>query len=227
MYFMIRELQVRICRKCLDSKFVLNEGLICKLSNRKADFENECSSFRRNEKVGGRLNNNSIVLNAVEIKNHLPEEAYAKIFSEQNLFAGLLYGVIASIVGAVLWASITVFSGLQIGYMALAIGALVGYSIKIFGNGFQEIYGIAGALLSLFGCLFGNVLSVVGLVAREQSMDFFNVLFSLNFSIAFDVLMDTFSYIDLLFYGIAIYEGYRFAKRRVTENDLVDILVKG
>ena len=218
---------MRICRRCLDSKFVINEGLLCRLTHRKADFENECPTFRKNETIKSDLIDNNINLSAEEIKAILPEEAYLKIFKEQSLASGVIYGLIASLLGAAVWALITVYSGYQIGYMALAIGALVGYSVRIFGKGIQNIYGIVGASLALFGCMLGNLLSVVGIVAREESLDFLNILFSIDLSLVIQVLKETFSFMDLLFYGFAVYEGYKFSIRPVKETDLSLILEKG
>lgn len=224
---MYRELQVRQCRKCLDSHFVLNEGLLCKLTNRKADFENECPNFRKNAVIAGDLIDNNISLNGEEIKANLPEEAYLKIYKEQSLISGLIYGLMASIVGAVAWAFLTVYTGFQFGLMAMAVGALVGYSIRLFGRGFQNIYGIMGASLALFGCLLGNLLSIVGFVSNQESVDFFQILFGLNMSIIVEVLKETFDFMDLVFYGIAVYEGYKLSIRPVKETDLALILEKG
>jgi hypothetical protein len=36
-----------------------------------------------------------------------------------------------------------------------------------------------------------------------------------------EVMMDAFSPMDLLFYGIAIYEGYKFSFRQITEEELL------
>ena len=38
------------------------------------------------------------------------------------------------------------------------------------------------------------------------------------------LLIETFDFMDLLFYGIAIYEGYRFSFRNMTEEERASII---
>ena len=59
------------------------------------------------------------VINQKKIERHIE-----KLKSNQNLPLGFFIGLIASIVGAILWAAITVATEYQIGYMAIAIGLL-------------------------------------------------------------------------------------------------------
>jgi len=39
---MTREEQVKFCKMCVNKSFVSSQGLICKLTNQKADFQFEC-----------------------------------------------------------------------------------------------------------------------------------------------------------------------------------------
>ena len=140
---------------------------------------------------------------------------------EQNLPIGLLAGFGAAIVGAIAWAAITVATEYQIGYMALAIGLLVGFVIKFTGKGIDQIFGISGAVLALIGCLLGNFLSVIGFLSIAAGLDYFDTLALIELNMIPDLMMDTFSPMDLLFYGIAVYEGYRFSFRNVSEEDII------
>jgi hypothetical protein len=85
-------------------------------------------------------------------------------------------------------------------------------------------FGVAGAVLSLFGCLLGNLLAVCGFVSVQESVPFLQVVWSLTPSVAAELLTVTFSPIDVLFYGIAVYEGYKLSFRQVTKEDLQQIL---
>ena len=140
---------------------------------------------------------------------------------EQNLLFGSFTGIIAAIAGASLWAIITLATNFQIGWMAVGVGFLVGYGIRIAGKGIDKIFGILGASLSLFGCLLGNFLTVVGFISKEESLGFFETLVRIDYSLVPSLMLQTGSLIDLLFYGIAVYEGYRFSFRRITENDIL------
>jgi hypothetical protein len=74
--------------------------------------------------------------------------------------------------------------------------------------------------MSLVGCALGNLLTVVGLVSQQENIPFFSLLSSLDFGVAREMMAATFSPMDLVFYGIAVYEGYRFAFRRLTAEQL-------
>lgn len=123
-------------------------------------------------------------------------------------------GLGAAIAGAVLWAVVTVLTEYQIGIMAVAVGFLVGRAIIFVAKSGNFYYGVLGAVLSLFGCLLGNLLSGVGFAAQGGHISYLTMLGYLDFDIAIQLMKSTFGVMDLLFYAIGIYEGFRFASRR-------------
>lgn len=139
---------------------------------------------------------------------------------EENLLMGLLLGFAAAMVGAVLWGVITVATGYQIGYMALGVGLMVGFAVRLGGKGLGQIFGIGGAVLALLGCVMGNLCSGIGFIAQEAQMTIPEVLALMDASIAFEWLKESASPMDILFYAIAVYEGYRFSFRQVTDEEL-------
>lgn len=140
---------------------------------------------------------------------------------EQNLPFGVAAGISASVVMGVLWAAITVVTEYQIGYMAVAVGFGVGYAVRYAGRGFDQIFGIAGAALSLLGCLLGNFFSMVGFASKSQDVNALQVLSLIDYSMIPELMLEAFSPMDVLFYGIAIYEGYKFSFRQITEVELL------
>ena len=144
----------------------------------------------------------------------------ARMQHEQNFVMGLLAGIVAAIAGALLWAGITAATQYQIGWMAVGIGFLVGFAVRLFGKGMSSIYGVMGAILSLAGCLLGNLLSISIFGAKELDIPVMEFISRLNPNIAGQLMAATFSPMDLLFYAIAVYEGYRFSIRGITEDDL-------
>ena len=48
---MDRTKQLEYCKKCTKQKFDLKQGIICILTNQKADFENECEHFEINKEI--------------------------------------------------------------------------------------------------------------------------------------------------------------------------------
>lgn len=140
------------------------------------------------------------------------DEELERLKSEQNLPLGIAGGLAAAVLGAYIWAVITVWTGYQIGYMAIGLGFIVGFSVQFLGKGVEQIFGISGAVLALLGCILGNLFSVVGYSAVDGMgyWETFTLLMDIGI---FNILSETFGFMDLLFYGIAVYEGYRFSFR--------------
>lgn len=138
---------------------------------------------------------------------------------EQNLPAGITAGLVAALLSAVIWAGITVATGYQIGYMAIGVGALVGFAVRRFGKGYETIFGVVGGGMALLGCLLGNMFAMIGILAKELEIPFAEVLGAMTPSRAIELLGAGFDFIDLLFYGIAAYEGYIFAINKVESTE--------
>ena len=116
-----------------------------------------------------------------------------------------------ALIGAALWAVITVTTGYRIGFMAIGVGFLVGLTVGRLGKGTTPAYGILGAALSLAGCVVGNVLAFTGLIAQSEGLPYFATLSQLDVMAISTLLTETFSPIDLLFYAIAVYEGFKLS----------------
>jgi hypothetical protein len=140
--------------------------------------------------------------------------------SQQNMPMGVVAGAVVALAGAVLWAVITVVTGYQIGWMAVGVGFGVALAVRSFGKGIDRQFQILGASLALLGCGVGNLLAVCGMIANNEGVGYFTVLSSLNLQVISELMGATFSPIDILFYGIAVYEGYRLSIRQLTEQDI-------
>jgi len=131
----------------------------------------------------------------------------------ENLFLGILAGSVAAVLGALIWMGITVATGLHVGYVALGVGALVGLAVRYAGNGTGMIFGITGAVLTLVGCLGGEILTVIQLQVTPQR-DFLNVLTTVDLS---QIVLAIFAKMDVLMYviyAIGIYEGFKLSIRK-------------
>jgi hypothetical protein len=141
----------------------------------------------------------------------------------QNVSMGFFAGLLAALLGALVWAIITDLTHFQIGWMAVGVGFLVGFAVRRFGQGIDKSFGIMGALLALGGCVVGNFLSVCMMVAHSESMGVMEVLSELTPAACMSLMAATFSPIDLLFYGIAVYQGYHFSIRRMTPEEIAGL----
>ncbi len=152
---------------------------------------------------GGNLPDSS---NAEQIQQQMALQA---IRDNQNLGLAFISGLAAALIGSMIWASITYITNYQIGWLAIGLGFLVGYVIRRTGQGIDAIYGILGAVLSLIACLFGNLLTICITISKEEGVGIMDVFASLDLSFTLELFKVTFSPIDLLFYGLAIYYGYK------------------
>jgi len=150
-----------------------------------------------------------------------------RLQSEQNLPLAIVAGLVASLAGAAVWAGLTVATGYQIGFMAIGIGFLVGFAVRSAGKGITSVFGVIGAAFSLLGCAAGNLLAVSAMVAQAEDMPLMAVLQQLDLGLIQELMMASFSPMDLLFYAIALYYGYKLAFRQLTGDDLTRMLSGG
>lgn len=138
---------------------------------------------------------------------------------EQNLGFAILAGSAAAIIGALLWAAVSVATGYQFGYAAIGLGFLVGFAMRYAGKGFDKIFGYIGAGLALLGCVLGNFFSTIGFIANELNISSFQVLAVVDLNMAIDLMKESFSFMDIIFYGIAAHSGYKYAFRQLSEEE--------
>ncbi len=134
-----------------------------------------------------------------------------------SLAMGLAAGIVAAAIGAAVWAAISYMTDYQIGWMAIGVGFLVGIAVRQFGKGTDTVFGILGGALALAGCLAGNLLTVCLVLSREKAMPLLDVISRLDLDLVVRIMAATFSPMDLLFYGLAIYAGYRYSFRPAAE----------
>ncbi len=153
-------------------------------------------------------------------QQRLAYEHLQALRGEQNLPFAIFGSIIACLIGAVFWATVSYATEYQIGYMAIAIGLLVGFSNRFAGKGIDQIYGIIGAVSALLSCVLGNYFTIIAFASKQADLGFFQVLTTVDFGTAIDALVESFQPMDVLFYGIAIYEGYKFSFRQITAEEV-------
>src|SRR5215472_6915798 len=138
----------------------------------------------------------------------------ADYFPERKLLLGGFAGLAAAIIGAIIWAVVTVTTKYQIGFMAVGVGALVGFALRLGNSG--KVYGVLGAFLALFGCILGNYFSLIAFASAEQHVSFFTMLDHADPSKVISAMWEDFMSTSILFYAIAAYEGYKFSAIRTS-----------
>ncbi len=128
-----------------------------------------------------------------------------------NLVLATLGGLVAALVGAVLWAALVGATHLKIGYAAVGVGFLVGWTMRAVGKGHSPTYGYVGAVLALLGCVVGDVLSDCVAVAEHVGRPTLDIVSHLTPALAANLLQAGFRPLDALFYIFAAMAGYRNA----------------
>lgn len=213
---MTRDEHLAFCRRCKNRAFNANDGIICGLTNRIADFESSCPSYSIDESVKIEDPAKATAENFIE-PGDISNEAKNNLRLQQDTVYAIIGGSSSAIVGALLWTLITVTTKYQIGYMAIGIGFIVGFGVRFFGAGIDRYFGIIGGAFALFGCLLGNLLSQVYFVAEAERLGYFETLTLLNIDVINSIFTESAHPMDFLFYGIAITAGYRYAFRKITD----------
>lgn len=130
--------------------------------------------------------------------------------SQPNLPIAIIVGSGAALISAIVWAAITVATEYQIGWMAIGVGLLVGFAVRL-GKGSGTVFSIIGATLALLGCILGNFFSFVAIMARELQMTPFAVLGMVDYLKVPMAMIQASSAMDVLFYGLAVYGGYKYS----------------
>jgi hypothetical protein len=149
--------------------------------------------------------------NAVVTNEVAAPEAHAPAQPPKLILAAVA-GAVSAGVGAAIWAAVTVATKYQIGWMAVGVGFLVGLAVRKAANGGSQQCAVIAAAFALFGCALGNLLSACGFLAQQESVGFVDVLTHLNPDIAIRLMQATFSPMDVLFYGIAVYEAFKLSR---------------
>ena len=139
------------------------------------------------------------------------------LIERQNVGLAVVGGLIGAVIGAALWAVFTVVTGIKIGFMAIGVGWLVGKLAWSLGRGLSPVYGVLGAILALIGCAAGNLVSACYFLSQapDVELSFWQIIGTMNVKLFADLMKLTFQPMDVLFYGFALYEGYRFSFRRL------------
>lgn len=215
---MTREEQLVYCKQCQNRKLDPKQGLVCSLTNEKAAFEGTCPDFKKDDSISdeplfakGNDEAGNILLNS------LPQEYLERLQMHENLAFAAIGGLFSAILSGILWAVITVTTEFQIGYMAVAVGFIVGYAVGFFGAGTSISFSFVGAICAFLGCLLGNLFSQIGFIAKYEDLSVLETLSLLDMNIIIEVMAASFHPMDILFYGIAVYEGFRFSQRKVDD----------
>ncbi len=212
--------QLEFCRKCENRERYNNEPTRCGLTHQKPTFDVTCPDYKRDVTEPETRLDDEDKLSFSEIKEKLEPFVFISFQNEQKFLEALFASIFVGFTGAIIWALITYFTERQFGLIAIAIGAGIGISINYTGNGFEQKFAFLGAVVAFLSCLLGNFLALVGFAAKGSEMTLLQVFGAIDFSKVANIMISSFGIMDLLFYSLAVYEGYRFATKKYTAKRL-------
>lgn len=126
-----------------------------------------------------------------------------------NMPQAVLYGALAALIGAGVWYGLVIASNFKLGIVAVGLGWLVGVAVvRGAGNKRSFHLQILGGLLALFGLGVGEYLTI-NHFAREAFEDFSGWLTLEQFIQIYPLILAEGNWVlDIVFYLIALYEGY-------------------
>ena len=139
------------------------------------------------------------------------ESFHEAVPPSENLLFGVAAGVVAMLAGTAAWVGVTVGTGYQIGYLAVGVGFLVGFAMRKFGHGQTPLFAGIAAGLSLLGCALGNLFTGCQFIATEFEVPFGEVVGNLDFASIQEIMTAMFSPMDILFYGLALWAGWKYS----------------
>jgi hypothetical protein len=105
-------------------------------------------------------------------------------------------------------------AGLHVEYAApLGVGLLVGLAVREVGHGTSLIFGIIGAVLTLIGCLGGEILTIVQLSTTPHH-DFYNVLTTVDLTQVVTRILNKSDLIVYVVSALGIFVAYRLSIRK-------------
>jgi hypothetical protein len=217
-----REQQLEFCKFCTKRKFDMNRGVVCSLTDDLSKFVETFPDYENDPSVAVALDD-EVTHTTQEIKERIPEEAFEQLKQAQNFPMGVLAGIGAALLGALLWATIAAFTGLNFSLIAIAVGAMVGFAVQQAGKGIDVKFGIAGAVLAALGCFMGNILGVFGYVAYKLDVNVFSLLSNVPLGSVIENYFNEIGFFSIVFYGVAIYEGYNFSFRKITDKTIHEL----
>lgn len=150
------------------------------------------------------------------------EQLRRQMRDNQNLTLGIFGGALGGVIGAVAWGLLTWITHIQIGYAAIGVGFLAELGVRLLGRGIDTSFAVVGAVMALLGVLLGNLFWACIEIARQEGVPLSAVAASLNSELISTIFRKTFSPIDLLFYGIAVWAGFKYARLSPPDAEVID-----
>jgi len=150
-------------------------------------------------------------------------ELAEKLLSEQNFAAAIIAGAVATVLAATIYGITTSIWDFSYGFAAAGVGIIVGIPMQYLGRGIKMKFGVAAFVYTIAGCVLGNVFRVVMDLARANGISPLDVFQSNAFSVLTERAVSHVTFIDLVFWFVAVFAAVFLAMRPLSRADRLAI----
>lgn len=208
------------CKRCLNKKSNLETGIYCGLTDKKPAFIQSCKDFKHNLEYRDFSDRTHIGYSAKELKKKIPEKQYERLLKEQNFSLALIAGLVVALICTVSWAMVAFYTHRSIEALAVAIGMIISFTIKFVGRGIESKFVYLGVSLCVLSCYLGSFLGLIALIAVEETVGIFDVLYQVPILDLMLYHFETTALVEYVYYTIALSQALVFSTRRISAADI-------
>jgi len=150
-------------------------------------------------------------------------ELAEKLFSEQNFAAAVIAGAFATLLAAVAYGITVETWAFSYGFAAAGVGIVIGLSMGFLGRGISTKFAVVATLYTITGCAIGNLFRVIIELAPATATSPIDVLRNNSLSVLVDRSISNVSFVDLVFWFIAVFCSVFLAKRPLSRSERLAI----
>lgn len=147
----------------------------------------------------------------------------AKLMSEQNFAAAVIAGAVATFLAAAAYGLIVAQWAFSYGFVAAGIGIAIGLPVGFLGRGISMKFAVLATVYTLSGCALGYVFRVVTELMLATATSPLEVLRSNSFSVLAGRAAADVSYIDPVYWFVAVFCAVFLARRPLSRSERLAI----
>ena len=163
-----------------------------------SDLDFEDGAARKKRTRAGRQSLSAVKIDPAQVQHYMDIKR-----SEAHLPLAAMAGLIGASIGGTLWFGVTALTSLQVGWMAVGVGLIAGSMGRVAGRGIDRVFGVTGAVMTIFGCAIGSFLSGCWFVAAQtEGAGFVELLSKMTPGLAIEILKAMSAPMNLIFAGL-------------------------
>ncbi|MCP5090594.1 MAG: hypothetical protein GY949_06710 [Gammaproteobacteria bacterium] len=146
-----------------------------------------------------------------------------KLISEQNFAAAVIAGAVATLLAAAAYGIIVATWAFSYGFAAAGVGIMIGLPMGFLGRGISMKFAVVATVYTITGCVLGNLLKAMVELAAATATSTIDVLGSNSLSVLLERAISNVSFVDLVFWFVAVFCAVFFAKRPLSRSERLAI----